>query len=227
MTKMETLLTERDALIDQHRAKANTAPAPELHALSLEAEAKNRELEACIAEGANPCPSCGAPARGMFQGFTIDHQPITGFEVGCSNCRGHEAVGLMAADLESRRKLAVENWNAGPVRFDQKPAPAGVTTGTGWYVERELGYDIVKDANGIVCGRVEVAEKGGKPVFEFQSCAVRGFDPTEEDPHPEPRERFSPEALFRFRIKERDDLLAALVKKRKPKHVPEETTSLP
>lgn len=101
------------AQIEELRAKvrdnAATMTGADQDAATAAAQSLNKQLQAVLTEGAQPCPSCETPAFGLM------HESATGkgkairhtFEVGCKNaaCRDHRATDLLP-------ELAVERWNA-------------------------------------------------------------------------------------------------------------------
>ena len=121
MRDPHAIIAELDAALAAYRSIANTAPPPEARAKSQTVKELQAELAASIADGARPCPDCGAFPHGMVQskeGGGIQ------FEVGCTRCgwfriegedvaRDHGAQGGMA-------RHAVEAWNAGPRYWKSK-----------------------------------------------------------------------------------------------------------
>lgn len=108
---------ELQVALAAYREIANTASAPELHAKHQVVKALQAELAASIAEGANPCPDCGAQPHGMFQ---AKEGGGVQFEVGCisASCRwfrlAGENVARRYAGQGNMPRHAVECWNAGP-----------------------------------------------------------------------------------------------------------------
>jgi hypothetical protein len=65
-------------------------------------KALQRRLSAAIAEGADPCPKCGAQPHGMEQPTAKGCD----YEIGCLSCRDTRARA-------GSRRAAVILWNAG------------------------------------------------------------------------------------------------------------------
>lgn len=126
MQKIKVLQAELAARVDEARAKSNTAPAPELRELTVAVKELQQQISDTIAEGANPCPSCGAKAHGMQHDSEATG---TCFEVGCRNC-GWFRVGNTAVDHSSYGailpKHAVEAWNEGPEAWYTLATPGDI-----------------------------------------------------------------------------------------------------
>jgi hypothetical protein len=119
MKALQKLAADVEAEREAFRKVANTAPAPELNRISARVKAAADKLVAALTEGAAKCPTCGAPAHGMLQNFTIGKEARTGVEIGCLHCPDHHALGLSQED-------AVERWNNGPATWlkpKKKPSP--------------------------------------------------------------------------------------------------------
>lgn len=90
------------------RAKEDTAPRPEIAAITRQVRELGDQLSAAITEGAKPCPSCGSAPLGMLQEVWVSGEIVQTFEIGCTRCKDHRAKGVT-------RETTVSKWNLGPV----------------------------------------------------------------------------------------------------------------
>lgn len=111
------------AKADYLSADHDEAPRKVLADKHAAVKAQQKALSEAIADGADPCPSCGAKPHGMMQpragGEGIE------FEIGCLGCgyflhqdgsaRAHGARGGLLP------KHTVEAWNSGPDFWKKKP----------------------------------------------------------------------------------------------------------
>jgi hypothetical protein len=115
MEKIDELSAAVASARAAYQAKANTAAAPELRALTESVKKAADALADAITEGSRPCPSCGGKPHGMLQNFQVDKVAFPGFEIGCSNCLDHgAAVPDLDGDLDETLARVVKRWNAGP-----------------------------------------------------------------------------------------------------------------
>lgn len=104
----------------------HTGTAAEVKAASDAVKSSQAELASSLAEGAGPCPGCGAAPHGLFQ--------PTGVEIGCLACRDHRAQG-------PSRASAVAAWNEGCANYDKPRDYLDAERATrrvpeGWHVDR-------------------------------------------------------------------------------------------
>lgn len=126
---------------------------------NVEVRKAREALAAAITEDSKPCPSCGGHPHGMVQVWVVEKEKIVGFEIGCSRCADHCAVGYMAEELDERLAAAQRKWNAGPDKWyfaTGSTVRLTLDTDSGEVVLRYIGLD----GHGI----------GGK--YPSVSCAV-------------------------------------------------------
>lgn len=118
MTSTSTAQTSREDLIVEaseeleaakvaYQTASQTEPLPKIRVQRDKITELGNRLSTLIAEGSNPCPSCGSEPVGILQRVLVNRSGRDAFEVGCPNCRDHHAVGMTVAETVSR-------WNRGP-----------------------------------------------------------------------------------------------------------------
>lgn len=90
-------------------AESGTATARELLQLSDAVRARQAELGAALAAGAEPCPRCGTAPFGMVKRPGV-------YEVGCLSCDARARATSASA--------AVTRWNEGEFVPARRPSPA-------------------------------------------------------------------------------------------------------
>lgn len=106
----------------EYQAKSDTAPAPELRAITEEVKRLSNLLNAAITEGAEPCEDCAQPPLGLVQQIDVKGEALDYYEVGCAAaCSDKRAQGFT-------REQAVQKWNdeqyLKPKDRTGKPTPA-------------------------------------------------------------------------------------------------------
>jgi hypothetical protein len=113
-TEIRKEMAARKVAVQEARA---TKPMVEVEKLTVTAKMLAAELVACLSEGANNCPTCGAPPHAMLkrqETYAADGSLLAGsvYELGC--LAGHpEKDGKAHRAQGSTPGKAVENWNAG------------------------------------------------------------------------------------------------------------------
>lgn len=108
--------------LEAARARSREHTSPENTA---EVKRLQRALAALVAEGANPCPRCGAEPHGIEQPRGDGKVIVTEYEIGCLACGPFEHEdGTMREPRVKRqqtRAQAVLVWNAGPDFWAVRP----------------------------------------------------------------------------------------------------------
>jgi hypothetical protein len=110
-------LSKARELLDAARARyheiVNTAPAPEVQAVSAKIHELMDQNAHGMAEGAQKCPTCG----NLPIGIKHDDKVAMAYEVGCAHCPDHRAVART-------REEAIAKFNAGQYTDHQGNLPS-------------------------------------------------------------------------------------------------------
>lgn len=132
MQNIDQLRNDYTFAVAALKREADTLNRHELAARATSVKVVGMALSAALAEGASPCPVCGAAPIGMFQPSQELGEIV---EVGCINCRHHRARGGDSAGAVTRWNKGCDSYVAGQrVQLTLSGAVSAVPNG--WFLPR-------------------------------------------------------------------------------------------